>query len=83
MLYHDTKDIVLVMNRLGHKSITSVQIYVKLLQIKGPEKYVSKVATTLEEAQTLIEEGFEYVTDMQLGQTAYKLFGRRKPWKPN
>lgn len=83
MLYHDTKDIVLVVNRLGHKSITSTQIYVKLLQTRGKEEYVSKVATTLEEPKNLIESGFEYVTDMKIGQMTYKLFRRRKPWKPN
>ncbi len=38
---------------------------------------MSKVATTLEEAQTLIESGFEYVTDMQIGSTTYKLFRKR------
>jgi hypothetical protein len=83
MLYHSTKDIVLVKERLGHKSITSTQIYVQLLQTKGKEDYVSKVATTLEEAQTLIELGFEYVTDMQFGEMTYKLFRKRKPWRPS
>lgn len=37
-------------------------------QTKGKEEYVSKAALTLEEAQTLIESGFEYVTDMQFGE---------------
>ena len=83
MLYHDTKDIMLVMARLGHKSITSTQIYVKLLQTKTRDEYVSKVATTLEEAQALIESGFEFVTDMQVGQTSYKLFRKKKPWRPS
>jgi hypothetical protein len=71
------------MNTLGHKSITSTQIYVKLLQTGNREEYVSKVALTLEEAQNLIENGFEYVTDMQIGETTYKLFRKRKPWQPN
>lgn len=83
MLYHSTKDIMLVKDRLSHKSITSTQIYVQLLQGKGKEEYASKVATTLEEAQTLIESGFEYVTDMQFGEMAYKLFRKRKPWRPD
>lgn len=50
MLCHNTKDIVLVMNTLGHKSITSTKIYVKLLQTGNKDEYVSKVASTLEEA---------------------------------
>ena len=83
MLYHDTKDIMLVMARLGHKSITSTQIYVKLLKTGNRDEYISKVATTLEEAETLIESGFEYVTDMQIGQMSYKLFRKKKPWRPS
>lgn len=83
MLYHDTKDIMLVMARLGHKSITSTQIYVKLLQGHGKEEYVSKVASTLEETETLIETGFEYVTDMKTGQITYKIFRKKKPWQPS
>jgi len=83
MLYHSTKDIVLVMKTLGHRSITSTQIYVQLLQTGSKEEYVSRTATTLEETQSLIETGFEYVTDMKIGETAYKLFRKRKPWKPN
>jgi len=39
-LFHDTKDVVLVKNTLGHKSITSTQIYVKLLQTSNREEYV-------------------------------------------
>jgi hypothetical protein len=83
MLYHNTKDIILVMNRLGHKSITSTQIYIKLLQTGNRDEFASKVATSLEEAQALIENGFEYVTDMQIGEMTYKLFRKRKPWKPD
>jgi len=83
MLYPDTKDIMFVMARLGHKSLTSTQIYVRLLQTGNRDEYVSKVATTLEESQTLIESGFEYVTDMQIGQMSYKLFRKKKPWRPS
>jgi len=82
MLYHDTKDIVLVMKRLKHKSITSTMIYIKLLNTNSQEEYVSKVATSLEEAQNLIESGFEYVTEMQSGETTYSPFRKRKRWKP-
>jgi integrase len=83
ILYHTTEDIILVMNRLGHKSITSTQIYIKLLQTGNRDEFTSKVATSLEEAQALIENGFEYVTDMQIGEMTYKLFRKRKPWKPD
>lgn len=82
MLYHHTKDIMLVKQKLGHRSITSTQVYVQLLQGHGKEEYVCKVATTLEEAQKLIESGFEYVTSMQIGTMSYQMFRKRKPWKP-
>ena len=83
MFYHSTKGMMLVKERLGHRSITSTQIYVQLLQTKGKEEFASKVATTLEETQTLIESGFEYVTDMKHGQMSYKLFRKKKPWRPS
>jgi len=31
----------------------------------------------------LIEQGFEYVTDTQIGEITYKLFRKKKPWKPS
>jgi integrase len=83
MLYHNTKDIILMMNRLGHKSITSTQIYIKLLQTGNRDEFASKAATSLEEAQALIENGFDYVTDIQIGEMTYKLLRKRKPWKPD
>jgi len=41
------------------------------------------VKISVEEVQSLIENGFEYVTDMHIGQITYKLFRKKKPWKPN
>jgi integrase len=83
MMYHSTKDIMTVMQALGHRSITSTQIYVQLLKTGNKDEFIFKTATTLEEAQSLIETGFEYVTDMKIGETTYKMFRKRKPWKPN
>ena len=82
MLSHNTKDIILIMNRLGQKSVASIQTYVRLPQTGNREGHVSKVATSLEEAQNLIESGFEYVTEMQSGETTYSPFRKRKRWKP-
>jgi hypothetical protein len=48
------KDIMLMKQKLGHRSIRSTQIYVQLLQGHRKEEYVCKVATTLEEAQELM-----------------------------
>jgi hypothetical protein len=83
MLYHHTKNIMLVKKKLGHRSITSTQVHVQLLETSGKEEYVSEVATTIEEMKKLIEQGFEYVTDTRFGETTYKLFRKKKPWQPS
>jgi len=63
MEYHKTKDILHVMHLLGHKSISNTLIYTQLIDLKDDE-YVSKVATTSEEACKLVEAGFEHVCEL-------------------
>jgi len=60
MEYAKTKDILHVMNILGHKRIQNTLIYTQLVDFKNDE-YASKVAKNAEEACDLIEAGFEYV----------------------
>jgi len=72
-LYHKTRDILLVKAELGHKSLTSTLVYTHLISFKDDD-YVCKVARSVEEAGTLIENGFEYVTDFDQA----KLFRKRK-----
>jgi integrase len=60
MEYHRTKDILYVMKLLGHKSIANTLIYTQLVEFEGDE-YHSAIANNMEEAQKLIEAGFEYV----------------------
>ena len=77
MLYHQTKDILYVMNFLGHKSIKNTLIYIQLEEAifkEESDKYICKVAKNLDEAKELIELGFEYVTEMD----GVKLFRKRK-----
>lgn len=77
MLYHQTKDILYVMNFLGHKSIKNTLVYVQIeesLFKKENEEFICKAARTVEEAKRLIEAGFEYVCEME----GVKLFRRRK-----
>jgi hypothetical protein len=38
------------------------------------EEYISATATTMEDAQKLVEDGFEYVTEME----NIKIFRKRK-----
>lgn len=77
MLYHQTKDILYVMNFLGHKSIKNTLIYIQLEEAifkEESDEYICKVAKNLDEAKELIELGFEYVTEMD----GVKLFRKRK-----
>ncbi len=74
MLYHRTKDILLVKQQLGHKSIETTLIYTQLLQFEKDDNYTCKVAQNVEQATELIENGFEYVTEMD----GLRLFRKRK-----
>jgi len=60
MEYHKTKDILHVMQVLGHKNIKNTLIYTHLVEFKADE-FISKVAKTADEASELVEAGFEYV----------------------
>jgi integrase len=73
MLYHKTRDILLVKQSLGHKQIENTLIYTQLLNLNEDE-WICKGATTKEEAMQLIEAGFEYVTEID----RTKLFRKRK-----
>lgn len=73
MEYAKTKDILHVMQFLGHKKIENTLKYTQLVNFRTDE-YVCSVAKTLNEVSKLIEAGFEYVTDME----EHKLFRKRK-----
>jgi len=73
-LYHKTKDILLVKQQLGHKKIETTLIYTQLVQFSEEDEFYSATAKTVEEAKKLIEEGFEYVTEID----GIKLFRKRK-----
>ena len=59
--YHKTKDILYVKKLLGHKNIKNTLIYTHLVDFGEEDEFLSKVATNVEDAQKLIESGFEYV----------------------
>jgi integrase len=73
MEYHRTKDLLYVKALLGHKDLRTTLRYTQLLEL-GNDEYTCKVAKTLEEATNLIENGFEYITEMD----GLKLFRKRK-----
>jgi len=62
MEYHRTKDILHVMQLLGHKNINNTLVYTQLVDF-GDDEYTVKVAHSVEEDKQLIEAGFEYVTE--------------------
>jgi site-specific recombinase XerD len=76
MEYAKTKDILHVKELLGHKNIGNTLKYIHLAnaltQLSG--EYAGKVATTVNEACALIEQGFEYVCEMD----GKKIFRKRK-----
>jgi hypothetical protein len=73
MLYARTKDILLVMQVLGHKNIKNTLVYTHLIDFQNDD-YVCKIAGTVDEAKALVEAGFEYVTSME----GVQLFRKRK-----
>jgi len=74
MEYHKTKDILHVMQVLGHKQIKNTLLYTQLVKFEENDEFVCKVARNPEEIQALIEAGFEYV--LQKDGLAY--FRKRK-----
>jgi integrase len=60
MEYHKTKDILHVMQLLGHKDIRNTLVYTHLVNFESDE-WICKVATTKQERVSLIESGFTFV----------------------
>jgi len=61
MEYHKTKNILHVMQLLGHKNIQNTLVYTHLVNFENDEFHTA-VADSVEKACKLIEAGFEYVT---------------------
>ena len=76
MEYLRTRDIVHVKELLGHVVIQNTLKYIHVANALSKEisNYVCKTANTVEEAKRLIEQGFEYVTEID----NVKLFRKRK-----
>jgi len=73
MLYHKTRDILYTKQQMGHKRIENTLIYTQLLNLNDDE-WICKVSHNIEESKTLIENGFEYITE----QDGLKIFRKRK-----
>jgi integrase len=73
MEYHKTKDLLHVMQFLGHRNIKNTLVYTQLINFENDD-YHSATASTVQEAAKLIEAGFEYVCTY----TDIMLFRKRK-----
>jgi len=73
MEYNRTRDILYVMRLLGHRCIENTLVYTQLVSFEN-DQYHSAVAKTVAEAQKLVEQGFEFVCQID-GAT---LFRKRK-----
>ena len=73
LLYSQTKDLLRVKENLGHRAIQNTLIYTRLVSWES-DQYTSKTASTVEEAEALVQAGFDYVCDVE----GYKLFRKRK-----
>ncbi len=71
--YYKTKDILRVQYVLGHKDLRTTQRYVQYQAFKS-EEYHCKTAKDITEATNLIENGFEYIQEID----GIKLYRKRK-----
>ena len=60
MLYAKAKNILLVQQNLGHRSIENTQIYTQLITFESDE-YNTATATRTDDVEKLVQAGFEYV----------------------
>ena len=73
MEYHKTRDILHVMQILGHRSIRNTLMYTQLVDF-NEDDYVARITHSEEETCQLIEAGFVFVCDFG----ANKVFKKRK-----
>jgi hypothetical protein len=64
MEYHKTRDILHVMQMLGHRNINNTLVCTRLIDFKDDE-YIARIIHSEQEVCQLIESGFEYVCDFQ------------------
>jgi hypothetical protein len=73
MLYHKTRDLLLTKQQMEHRKIETTLTYTQLVN-NGSEEYYSATAKTVEEAKALVEQGFDYVAEVD----GVKLSTKRK-----
>ena len=73
MEYNRTRDILYVMRLLGHRCIENTLVYTQLVSFEN-DQYNSAVAKNIADAQKLVDQGFEFVCQMD----GANLFRKRK-----
>jgi integrase len=73
MTYYKTKDILYTKTMMGHKKIETTLLYAQLIGL-GEDEWTSAVARDIKTACSLIEQGFEYIMEMD----GIKVFRKRK-----
>jgi integrase len=73
-LYNRLKDPIAVMRHLRHKKLETTMHYLSAIDLNEEEDFVVRTANTLQQAVELVENGFQYVTDMD----NIKIFRKRK-----
>ncbi|MCW4038613.1 MAG: site-specific integrase [Candidatus Bathyarchaeota archaeon] len=73
-VYNRLKDVIAVQRHLRHKRIETTMHYIRAIDLGEEEEFIVKTASNLKEATELIENGFEYVTEMD----NVKIFRKRK-----
>jgi integrase len=75
MLFHKTKNIIYVQQKLGHKCIENTMVYTQLINFESDEWHVAH-AKNIKEEDKLIEAGFEFVRYSETEQVA--IYRKRK-----
>jgi integrase len=73
-LYKKTNNILIVMNKLGHKDIKNTMIYTHLTDF-AEDDYITQSTNDRKQAETLLNDGFDYITTAPDG---YMMFRKRK-----
>jgi hypothetical protein len=70
------RDPILLMQHFRHKKLERTMHYVRaiILDYEEDDQWISRISTTIEEDQKLIESGFQYVTE----RNGTKLYRKRK-----
>jgi integrase len=63
--YAKCNNLLMVMERLGHKKITTTMLYTQLVALAEDPEYESQGVTTAKEAMKLVDAGYEYVNTIE------------------